>query len=254
MQSYEQLKNRTPHDVMLAGDNCSYIVAGHFPKKELERILPRGMSIPSDEIMADKYSTAPKIDGMHPFMLMFSNCRNVHDVMTEKELRHYRELLFFIPVIYTHKGEEQLCSYVPVLYLEYLIGVIGGLYLGLRKEFHPGMQDIETEKTKSFLIKDVIDASFEKIPSSDDRELDPFFSEAFEHPTVTLSYFNKVYFYTTKAHATKVLDASAVFEWNYKNSVIKNNEATFANYSEYHFTTSQAMRYDAYFHPKYSVE
>ena len=79
-----------------------------------------------------------KIEGMHPFTLMFSNCNNVHDVMTEIELRPYRELMFFIPVTYTHENEEQLCSYVPVLYLEYLIGVIGGLYLGLRKEFHPG--------------------------------------------------------------------------------------------------------------------
>ncbi len=30
-------------------------------------------------------------------------------------------------------------------------------------------------------------------------------------------------------------------------------EHTFANYSEYSFTTSRAMRYDAYFHPKYPV-
>jgi hypothetical protein len=51
-----------------------------------------------------------------------------------------------------------------------------------------------------------------------------------------------------------VLDTSAVFEWRYKGSVIKNSEDTFANYSEYHFTTSQAMRYDAYFHPAYTVK
>jgi hypothetical protein len=47
----------------------------------------------------------------------------------------------------------------------------------------------------------------------------------------------------------KVLDTSHEFEWNYKGSVIKSSDDTFANYSEYAFTTSQAMRYDAYFHP-----
>ena len=51
-----------------------------------------------------------------------------------------------------------------------------------------------------------------------------------------------------------MLDTSYEYEWRYKGSVIKNNEDTFANYCEYCFTTSQAMGYEAYFHPTYSVE
>ena len=204
--------------------------------------------------MAEKYPTAKKIEGMHPFMLMFSNCSNVHDVLTELQLRPYRELMFFIPVIYTDDGEEQLCSYVPVLYLEYLIGVIGGLYLGLRKEFHPKMKDIESDNSKTFTIDGILDASFKKEPSNILKCLDPFFTQMFENPTVTVSYLKKTYFYTTKAYPTKVLEASPVFEWRYKGSTIKNNEYTFANYSEYRFTTSQAMRHKAYFHPKYVVK
>jgi hypothetical protein len=254
MQTREQLRNRKPHDAMLAGDNSSYIVAGHFPTEALQKILPKGMSIPSDELMAEKYPTAAKVEGMHPFMLMFSNCRNVHDVMTEINLRHYRELMFFVPVIYTHNGEEQLCSYVPVLYLEYLIGVIGGLYLGLRKEFHPGMKDVETDESKSFAINRILDARFEQTSTTENKELDPFFTQTLANPTATRSYLNQIWFYTTQAHATKVLDASAEYEWNYKGSVIKNDEHSFANYAEYHFTTSQAMRYDRYFHPAYALE
>ncbi len=254
MQTREQLKNRVPHDAMLEGDNSSYIVAGHFPKVELARILPRAMSIPSDEVMSNRYPTLKKVEGMHPVLMMFSNCRNVHDVMTEINLRHYRELMFFIPVTYTHNNEEQLCSYVPVLYLEYLIGVIGGLYLGLRKEFHPGMEDVETAATKNFVIKDILDAKFEKLSGNGAQELDPFFKLTLENPTATISYFNRAYFYTTRAYATTVLDASAEYEWRYKGSLIKNDEATFASYCEYHFTTSQAMRYDAYFHPAYTVK
>jgi hypothetical protein len=254
MPTLEDLRNRTPHDDMLVGNNSSYIVAGHFPTRELERLLPRAMSIPSDEVMNESYPTARKLKGMHPFMLMFSNCRNVHDVMTKIELRPYRELMFFFPVSYTHKEEERLCSFVPVLYLEYLIGVIGGLYLGLRKQFRPGMKDIETDTSKSFVIKGILDANFEKSPTEDLKELDPFFTQTFLNPTVTVSYFNRTWFYTTRAHPTKVLETSAEFEWRYKGSVIKNNEETFANYAEYSFTTSQAMRDDAYFHPSYPVE
>jgi len=190
---------------------------------------------------------------MHPFTMMFSNCRNVHDVMTEIELRPYKELMFFIPVIYTHKNEKQLCSYIPVMYLEYLLGVIGGLYLGLRKEFHPKMIDRETDTSKSFIIKDILDASFSRTSTDGSQELDPFFTQTFENPTVTVSYLNQTYFYTTNVEPTKVLDTSHVYEWHYKGSVIKSNENTFASYSEYSFTTSQAMRYKKYFHPAYTT-
>ncbi|MCP4040039.1 MAG: hypothetical protein GY733_24050, partial [bacterium] len=72
--------------------------------------------------------------------------------------------------------------------------------------------------------------------------------------TATVSYFNQTWFYTTRAHTTKVLETSADFEWRYKGSVITGDEQTVANYAEYGFTTSQAMRYDAYFNPSYAVE
>jgi hypothetical protein len=206
------------------------------------------------EMLVGKYPTAKKIEGMHPFMMMFSNCNNVHDVMTEIELRSYREHFPLFPVIYTHEDEEQLCSYIPVMYLDYLLGVIGGLYLGLRKQFHPKMIDRETDTSKSFIIKDVLDVSFKKDSTNGSRELDPFFTQIFENPEVTVSYVNRTYFYTTRVHPVKVLDTSHVYEWRYKGSVIRSSEDTFANYSEYSFTTSQAMRYEKYFHPKVPVE
>jgi hypothetical protein len=191
---------------------------------------------------------------MHPFTMMFSNCYNVHDVLTEIELRPYKELMFFIPVTYTHKTEEQLCSYIPVLYLDYLIGVIGGLYLGLRKEYHPKMIDSETDTSESFVIKDILDVTFHRASTNSSQELHPFFTQTFENPTVTVSYLNRTYFYTTRVYPAKVLDASPIYVWNYKGSLIKNTEDTFAHYAEYRFTTSQAMRYDKYFHPAAPVE
>jgi hypothetical protein len=254
MQTLEQLKQRTRHDVMLAGNNSSYLVAGHFPTAELEKILPRKMSIPSDEIMAEKYPTAKQVDGMHPFTMMFSNCNHVHDVMTEWELRPYLEHFPLFPVIYTHKGEEQLCSYIPLMYLDYLLGVIGGTYLGLRKQFHPGMEEINTDTSKAFKIKDTLDVSFSKDPAGTEREIDPFFVQTFKNPAATISYIGKTYFYSTTVTPTKVLNTSHEVVWNYKGTTIKNSEHTSANYTEYEFTTSQAMGYDAYFHPSYPLK
>jgi len=253
MQDYKALKNRTPHDPILKGNNLSYMTLGYFPREELEKLLPSAMSIPSDEIMAREYPTAKKVEGMHPFMMMFSNCNNVHDVMTERELRSYRELFPLFPVTYTHGNEQQLCSYIPVMYLDYLLGVIGGLYLGLRKEFHPKMIDQETDTSKSFIIKGILDTSFQKAPENGDLELDAFFAQTFNVPAVTVAYLGRTYFYMAKVYPSKVLDTSHVYEWRYKGSVIKSNEDTFANYCEYTFTTSQAMRYEGYFHPAYAT-
>ena len=206
MKTFKDLKERTPQDPILTGNNVSYMAVGYYPREELEKFLPRAMSIPSDEVMTRKYPTVKKIEGMHPFTMMFSNCNNVHDVMTEIELRSYRELFFLFPVIYTHKNQEHLCSYIPVMYLDYLLGVIGGLYLGLRKQFHPKMIDRETDTSKSFFIKDVLDVSFQRTSTNGSQELDPFFTQTFEKPTLTVSYLNRTYFYTTKVYPTRVLD------------------------------------------------
>lgn len=254
MSKYEDLKNRTPHDAILAGDNKSYVMVGYYPKAELAKILPSTMSIPSDEIMREKYPSVKQIEGMHPFTMMFSNCFKVHDVMTDIELRPYREHFPLFPVIYTHGQEENLCSYIPVMYLDFFLGCVGGLYLGLRKQFHPGMKDVETDSSKSFNISGTLDVNFQKSSQDDGKEFDPFFVQTFVNPTVTVSYINRTYFYTTNVFPTKVLDTTHEVEWRYKGSVIKNSDDTRACYTEYRFTTSQAMGYDAYFHPSYSVE
>lgn len=249
MESYKELKKRNPLDPFLTGNNVSYIAIGYYPTEELKKILPRAMSIPPDEVLTKEYPTVKKIEGKHPFMLMMSRCHNVHDLNSNYELRVYKELLFYFPVIYTHKKESQLCSYVPVLYLDYFLGVIGGLYFGLRKQFHPRMKVEETDTSRSYVIKDTLDASFHQTSTNSSQELDPFFAQIFKYATVTVSYFNQTYFYTASVYPKRVLDASSVYEWRYKGSVIKNDENTFANYSEYFFTISQSMRYEDYFHP-----
>ena len=254
MISYKEFRTLTPHDTFMSGDNLSYFVGGYYPTDALEKILRKGMFIPSDEVMAKEYPTVKKIKGMHPFLLLFSRCRNVRDTATEIELRPYLELNFFFPITYKHKGEERLCSSLPLLYLDFLLGTIGGLILGLRKEFHAKLKFTETDTSSSFFIQDIISGSFSQTSTEDIKDLDPFFARFFMKPTLTYSYFNKTDFYTTLVHPTRVNETSAVYEWNYKGSVIKSDEHTFANFSEYSFTTSRAMRYDAYFHPKYPVE
>ncbi len=244
MQTLADLKSRTRHDVMLRGDNTSYVALGRFPTPELERILPKGMSVPSDAVMAERYPMLDRVEGTHPFVMMFSNCRDVHDVMTEIKLRPYRELMFFIPVTFTRGSEERLCSYVPVLYLDYLIGVVGGLYLGLRKQFRPGMQDVETETTKHFTVGDVLDARFEKLETGSGSELHPFFALTLDNPTVTLSYFNRTRFYTTTVEASKVVDAAPDFVWRFKGSEIRSDADTIACRVEYrlHHVTGDGLR------------
>lgn len=248
MLSYKEIKNLRRHDPFIIGNNQSHFVTGYFPADKLKQILPDQMSLPSDEIMAQEYPTVNKIDGMHPCLLLFSRCYNVHDVITNKELRPYLELLFYFPVEYSHKGETRLCSYLPVLYLDFLLGTLGGLFLGLRKQFHPKLKYSETEEARSFNLNNVINADFQKNSGERKGELDPFFTQLFNQPTATVSYFNRTVFYSASVYPQKVVDTSAVYEWNYKGAVIKNNESTFADYCEYTFSTSWAMGYEKYFH------
>jgi hypothetical protein len=233
------------------------MAVGYYPRAEVEKFLPRAMSVPPDKVMDEKYPTVKKIEGMHPFMLQLATGNHVRPLITDHEpssypsYPSYEEFMFYFPVIYTQKNEEQLCSYVPVLYLDYFFGVIvGNLYWGFRKEYHPEMKIQETAASKECTIKDIIFASFPQTSTKGRQELDPFFVQTFKNPTVTVSYLNQTYFYTTRVFSlTKVLDTSPVYEWNYKGSVIKNNQNTFGNYSEFTFTISKSMRYRAYFHP-----
>ena len=84
------------------------------------------------------------IDGMHPFMLSFCHGADIHDVFTGIDVPEQEELMFVFPVYY----KEQVCSFIPVLYLDSLMGVVGGLYYGLRKEYHPEMQVEQTDTSK----------------------------------------------------------------------------------------------------------
>ena len=254
MKELISFKKQNPHNEILIGDYSAYMAAGYYPREKVEEYLPRGMSLPSDRVMAEKYPTVKKIEGMHPFMLQIATGNNVRIMFNNQETRpypSYEEIMFYIPVICRHKQEEQLCSYVPVLYLDYLFGVIvGNIYFGFRKKYHPEMVIEETDNSKKCRVRNIIDMSFQQTSTNSRQELDPFFVQTFANPTVTVSYLNQTYFYTTKVFTpTKVLDTSPLYEWHHKGSEIKNNENTFANYSEFTFTLSKSMRYNAYFHP-----
>jgi len=254
MQKLISFMKQNPHDPVLIGNYSANMAVGYYPRAEVEKFLPRGMSIPSDKVMTEQYPTVKKVEGMHPFMLQSATGNNVRPLTDNHEspsYPSYEEIMFYFPVIYRRKKEEHLCSYVPVLYLDYFFGVVvGDLYWGFRKEYHPKMIIEETDTSKKCTIKDVIYADFRQTSENSRQELDPFFAQTFKNPTVTVSYLNQTYFYNTRVFSlTKVLDTSPVYEWNYKGSVIKNNKNTFGNYSEFTFTISKSMRYKAYFHP-----
>ncbi len=242
---------QNPHDPVITGLYKTDMSLAYFPKKELEMLLPRGMSIPSDEIMEKNYPTAKKIDGMHPFLLQGSTGAGVHPLIKpDYDSPSYEEIMFYFPVVYARGNEERLCSYVPALYLDYFFGVIiGNLYFKFRKEYRPEMVVEKKDTGRNYIVKNVISAYFNRISNDNKRELDPFFVQIFKFPTVTVSYLNKPYFYHTKVFSiTKALDTSPVYEWNYKGSIIRNNEYTFGVYTEFTFTLSRVMSYNTFFH------
>ena len=138
----------------------------------------------------------------------------------------------------------------PVLYLDFLIGTFGGMVLGLRKQFHPKLTYEETGTASTFNLEAIIRAKFEYSNTDNRQDLDPFFTQIFEKPTVTVSYINVTKFYAAAVHPANVQEVSAEYEWNYQGVRITNDEHTVAQYCEYEFTTSWAMRYKKYFGSK----
>lgn len=255
--SYREFRKLTPHDTFMSGDNLSYFVGGYFPKADLMRILRRGMSIPSDEVIARAFPTVRQRKGKIPFLTLYSRCKNVREHAFDVTVRPYLEVNFFFPVTYSRngRGRERLCSFMPLLYLDRLFHTIGGCMLGLRKEFHPQLKFAEDDTSCSFRIPNILNARFPDSSLEEAEEIDPFFAQIFTKPTLTYSYFHRTDFYTTQVFNTKnIYKASADIEWNYKGTVIKSDEHTFCNLAEYSFTCSRAMSYRRYFHPKYPVD
>ena len=182
------------------------------------------------------------IEGQHPFMLSFCHGADIHDVFTGINVPEQEELMFVFPVSYN----DHFCSYIPVLYLDSLMGVVGGLYYGLRKEWHPEMKVEETEDSKSWHIRKIIDASF-KQKDETEPALPQFISQTFENPFITVSYLDETYFYQAKVYESLVKESDVDYTWDYKGSELKNRDDTMSVYSEYHFTMSKPMSYKAYF-------
>lgn len=253
--SYKEFRATTPHDTFMSGDNLSYFVGGYFPKADLMRILRRGMSIPSDDVMAREFPTIKQRKGLIPFLTLYSRCSNVREHIFDVTVRPYLEINFFFPVTYTFRNEKRLCAFMPLLYLDRLFHTIGGCLLGLRKQFHPNLKFTETDTLCAFNIENILSASFPENSMEAAEEIDPFFAQIFTKPTLTYSYFHQTDFYTTQVfNFKKVYKASAEIEWNCKGTVVKSDEHTFCNFADYSFTCSRAMGYKKYFHPKYPVD
>lgn len=187
----------------------------------------------------------------HPFLMFFCHGRNIHDIYTNIDFPEQEELLFAFPVMYSHDdGNMYLSSYVPVLYLDSFMGVVGGLIYGLRKEFHARMQHEETESSYWWKIDGIIDAAFEKHTEQKMTSYPQFVEQTLAHPFITRSYpapLAKLYVYNLDFYPSKILKASESFTWHYEGATLQNSEDTWSLYSEYHFSMSRPMRAKRYF-------
>ena len=237
------------HDPVVYGNNTCYMATAYYPTSDLEDILPKYMSIPDADIMREKYPDMAAIEGHHPFMMSFCHGENIHDKFTKVNVPQQNELMFVFPVIYNKGDGAHLCSYVPVLYLDSWVGVIGGLYFGLRKEYHPEMVTVVTDTSKDWVVKDIIYGNFTQ-GQYDEESLPHFVTQSFANPFVTVAYPSegaKTYFYQAFVYPMVTKTAEGKFDWEYQGSSIKNNDESQSVYSEYWFAMSTPQDYDKYF-------
>lgn len=238
------------HKPFVTGKNSCYMAQAYFPKNILQRILPHSLSVPSNHILQSFYPGTPLQENSIPFMMSFCHGREIQDVWTKKSVPVQEEIMFVFPVIYRQNATHKyLCSYVPVLYLDSLLGVIGGLYFGLRKEYHPNMEVQETSSGKSWIIDNILEANFEKT-SLHSVAMPSFFTEIFNRPFVTNSYptpLSTTVFYEAQVKPILVNEARTNFHWNYKKEKIISDANTEAIFSDYTFTMSTPLNGKKYF-------
>ncbi len=192
------------------------------------------------------------VAGQHPIMLSFCHGSQIHDVFTQRDVPEQEELMFIFPVMVSGR----MCSYVPVLYLNSTIGTLGGLYFGLRKQYHPEMRvytNPDDNLYKRWEILSVIDAQFHVTdpPSENNKTsnaLPQFIDRVFnEQPFVTRSYFGNTRFYKAQVYPSVVSTSQEKFSWWYKDANLRDSRKTSSVYAEYWFSMSRPMDYDHYF-------
>jgi hypothetical protein len=235
----------------VVGRNRCYMAQGFFPKGQLESLLPESMWIPDDSVMQAFYPETKLKEDSHPFMLSFCHGSEIHDVFTNMNVPEQEELMFVIPIMFKNeRGEVGLFSYVPVLYLDSFMGVVGGLYFGLRKEYHPSLETVETEVSKSWNVDGLIDASFKIKNNGNLSELPQFIDQIFTSPFVTVSYpvpFSRTVVYEARIFPEVVADAIETFHWKYEGFNIESDDDTWCVYSEYRFDMSHSISSEKYF-------
>jgi len=228
----------------------------YYPIDKLVEILPEDMALPSFARMKEYFPDTELIEGQHPIMLSFCHGSGIHDVFTGSNVPEQEELMFVFPV----NVRGRMCSYVPVLYLNSTIGTLGGLYFGLRKQYHPEMR-VSVEKDEDLWVKrweilTVIDARF-RMPNPNANnevkkksDLPQFIDRIFnQQPFVTRSYFGNTLFYRAQVYPLKgsVINSEEKFSWRYKGANLRDSKKTWSVHSRYWFTMSRPMDYEHYF-------
>ncbi len=232
-------------EFFLEGNNDCYMMQAYFPKAILKEILPKDLELPKDVDMKLYYPETELKEGFHPFIASFCHGSDIHDVLTKQSVPEQEELMFLFPVVYTHDdGTKYMCSYSPVLYLDSRLGVAGGLYYGLRKEYRSDMEyGRPSETSKWWRIENILEASF-KQKGEELSDLPHFFKQILSTPFVTISYpqpIPRMVFYQSKVYPETVREADGLFRWNYKDAEISHENDVLSAYSKYFFTMSKPM-------------
>jgi len=248
----------TPFHPFVVGENNCQLIQAYFPKDALEELLPNQLSIPNDVTMAKYYPDTLLKPEAHPFLMAFCHGSKIHDVDTNMYVPEQEEVMFMFPVVTRNDNlDYHLCSYVPVLYLDSFIGVLGGLVFGLRKEYHPAMKHGKSKAARFWRLEGTFNASFEIQHENGDLEQLPHFMEqTYLNPFVTVSYpmpFAKTAFYHARVYPRTIISTTEEFHWNYKGTVVSQSDDTQSVYVDYGFTMSKPMTAREFWKVQYVV-
>mmetsp|Transcript_24356 Transcript_24356/g.41684 ORF Transcript_24356/g.41684 Transcript_24356/m.41684 type:complete len:306 (+) Transcript_24356:163-1080(+) len=240
---------------LVVGDNICYMAIGYMEESKMQLLLPASLTLiplnAREEMFGLKSKRTQQDDHMYPILLSFCHGKDIHDIFSEVNVPEQEEIMIVIPALYKNKssGNTHVCSFLPVLYLDSILGVLGGVVsYGMRKQYHPssgigGWFEVAEEKNdnKMWHIKNVIHSNFTHQPSSKQMaQLPKFFSAVFRLPFITVSYFGKYFSYHAEIQTKTIHKAVAKdLSWIYKGAAV--TTAINSVYVEYTFAMSDAL-------------
>eukprot|EP00811_Abedinium_folium_P002510 NODE_12304_length_1233_cov_4.316456.p1 GENE.NODE_12304_length_1233_cov_4.316456~~NODE_12304_length_1233_cov_4.316456.p1 ORF type:complete len:265 (+),score=53.16 NODE_12304_length_1233_cov_4.316456:72-866(+) len=238
--------NRGSPDV--AGHNECYLRIYLISRTSAHSLLPPPLELPSPA--AARRAAAgygAEVEGAdfehwHPVTITFCEGSNIRDVITEFVIPPQEEVMVVVPVVYG--GHE--FNFLPGLFLNSSLGVLGGLNFGMRKHWY-SMAVERAEGQKRMSSAGLFNVSFRhdsnKLPTTPDLVWRIWGGPL---PSISMSYFGRLWCWHSELSEVTTFQATATTSLQWHPLAVAEEEPRQAVFVSYDFRITSPVDCEHY--------